>query len=548
MTPERPADDSTVPESLGLAAPEPNAPNSTSNEGIGLDGSALLEASLEAFESSEIFWQQGAFEDAFAALDRAYELMASVPSNGNSVIAQGKEDLRHLISRRVVELYASRKTAVGDQNASIPLVLNEQVQREISSFQGRERDFFLASYQRSGLYRQMILEELRREGLPEQLSWLPLVESGFKVRALSRARALGLWQFIPSTGYRYGLSRSSWIDERMDPLKATRAALGYLIDLHQLFGDWSTALAAYNCGERTVLRQIRNQPVSYFDQFWDLYSRLPRETRRYVPRFLATLAILENPGKHGFDLPEPLPPLDFEEIEVNRPAQLASIDKALGLSTGTLASLNPELRRKATPDEPYSLRVPPTQRETLLAKLDEVPRWEPPVSDVHRVRRGETLSGVASRYGTSVRALMELNGLRNAHRIWPGQQLRVPGGSGVSRAVRSSSALAPGTEITHRVRSGDSLWRLANRYGTTVNRIKADNGLRSDLLRPGQRLRIRAPGSSAASGGTRYTVRRGDTLGTIAERLGVSLRQLLHANRLSQRSTIYPGQTLTIPR
>jgi membrane-bound lytic murein transglycosylase D len=505
------------------------------------DSAALLEDSLEAFESSKVFWQQGNFEDAFAALDRAYELMASVPLNGDPFLAQQKEDLRHLISRRVVEIYASRQTAVGDPNGSIPLVINDEVKREIASFQGPERDFFLESYRRSGLYRPMILEELRHAGMPEQLSWLPLVESGFKVRALSRARALGLWQFISSTGYRYGLERDRWVDERMDPLKSTRAALSYLTDLHNLFGDWLTALAAYNCGERTIFRQIRNQTVSYFDQFWDLYGRLPRETRRYVPRFFAVLAILEDPAAYGFELPEPLPFPASQVVQVERPVELERLDRVLSLPEGTLTALNPELRHKATPDEPYALRVPPDHRTTLLAHLDQVPKWEPPKTLVHRVRRGETLSGVAARYGTSVRALMLANRLRRPDRIWPGQQLRIPGRGGASAS--GSKVLAPGAEITHRVRSGDSLWRLANRYGTTVNRIKRDNG---NLLRPGQRLRIRGPGRGA--GGGSYTVRPGDTLGAISRAQGVPLDQLLRANGLSRRSTIYPGQVLTIPR
>lgn len=550
--PVAPAPPMPEPEELGIpfepveAELTDEAEDPAEPEDAAIDDSARLEESLQAFESSEAFWQQGNFEDAFAALDRAYELMASVLANGDPLLAQQKEDLRHLISRRVVEIYASRQTTVGGRNGSIPLEINDEVRREIASFQGRERDFFLESYRRSGLYRTMILEELRKEGMPEELSWLPLVESGFKVRALSRARALGLWQFISSTGYRYGLERSRWVDERMDPAKSTRAALAYLTDLHNLFGDWMTALAAYNCGEGTVLKRIQNQPVSYFDRFWDLYAQLPRETRRYVPRFLAVLAILEDPQSYGFDLPEPLPPLDAEVVEIERPVELEAIEKAMSLPQGTLLALNPELRHKSTPDEQYALRVPPKTGETLLASLDRIPKWSPPKTTVHRVRRGDTLSGVAARYGTSVRALMDLNNLRSAHRIWPGQQLKIPGGGGSVRRS-SSRALAPGKEVTHRVRPGDSLWRLANQYGTTVDRIKRDNGLRGNLLRPGQRLRIRGGGGTTATN-TRYTVRRGDTLGAIAERHGVSLNSLLRANRLSRRSTIYPGQRLTIPR
>ncbi|HUP42236.1 MAG TPA: LysM peptidoglycan-binding domain-containing protein, partial [Thermoanaerobaculia bacterium] len=451
------------------------------------DPAALLAGSLEAFASAETSWRRGAFDDAFAALDHAYELMAAVPPDGDPLVAQEKENLRHLISRRVVEIHASRQSAVGDPNGSIRVVVNDDVLREIASFQGPERSFFLESYRRSGLYRPMILDRLRAAGLPEQLSWLPLVESGFKSRALSHARALGLWQFIPSTGLRYGLERSSWVDERMDPEKATTAAIGYLTDLHDLFGDWMTALAGYNCGENAVLREISNQRVAYFDRFWDLYDRLPRETRRYVPRFLAVLEILNDPAGYGFDLPEPLPALDYETVEVARAAGLAALDRALGLEPGALALLNPELREEATPAEGYPLKVPRGTGAALVASLPALPAWEPPRPElaVHRVRQGETLTAIASRYRTSVASILEMNRLRSANRIVPGQQLQVP-------ANGASGGAAPSATV--------------------------------------------------------YVVRRGDTLAAIARRERVALSRLLAANDLGTRSTIYPGQRLTIPR
>lgn len=502
---------------------------------------ALLQDALEAYESAVVFWEQGAFDDAFAALDHAYEAMAAVSADEDPVLAQEKENLRHLISRRVVEIYASRQTAVGDPNGSIRVTLNDDVNREIERFRGPEREFFIESYRRSGLYRPMIVEQLRAAGMPEQLSWLPLVESGFKSRALSSARALGLWQFIASTGYRYGLERNAWVDERMDPEKATGAAIGYLTDLHHLFGDWMTALAAYNCGERAVLREIGNQRFSYFDRFWDLYARLPRETRRYVPRFLATLAILDDPEAYGFDLPEPLSPLEYQELAIERPMDLAALERMADLEEGVLAELNPELRSRATPGGPYTLRVPPGAEETVLAGLEKTPAWEPPELRIamHRVRPGETLSGIATRHRTSVRAIMDANRLRSAHRIWPGQQLRVPGAGQVTAA--SSEA---GGEVRHKVRRGDSLWQIASRYGTTVEQIRRNNSLSGNLLRPGQTLTVRA----GSSGGSVYVVRRGDTLGAIARREGVSLAHLLQANDLNRRSTIFPGQSLVIPR
>ena len=472
------------------------------------DAAGLLHDSLDAYESAAESWERGELDEAFAALDHAYQLMASVPLNGDALVAQEKENLRQLISRRVVEIYASRKSAVGDPDRSIPREINDDVRREIASFQRGEREFFLESYRRSGLYRPMIVAELQKAGLPEALSWLPLVESGFKDRAQSRARAVGLWQFIASTGYRYGLDRSDWIDERMDPEKSTQAAIAYLTDLHELLGDWMTALAAYNCGEGNVLRQIQKQREGYFDQFWDLYARLPQETRRYVPRFLATLAILEDPAKYGFVLPEPLPAVATETIQVARAVKLEALDQALALPAGTIAKLNPELRRNATPNAPYALEVPLGRGPALATSLASIPEWKPPKVEVttHRVRQGETLSQIASRYHTSVSALMSLNRLRSANRLSVGQRLQVPAGrgsassSGASRSASVARAdVAPGTEVRHRVRSGDNLWMLASRYGTTIERIRTDNGLRSNMLRPGQVLTIRA--GTATSGG-----------------------------------------------
>ena len=307
---------------------------------------------------AESMWMEGRFDDAFDALDEAFRIMAEVEVDGDALVAQEKEDLRRLISRRIVEIYASQQTVVGDFEGSIPLEVNAYVEREIASFQGAERQSFLEGYQRSGLYRPMIVAKLREAGLPEQLSWLPMIESWFKTRALSSARALGMWQFISSTGYRYGLKRTSWADERMDPEKATDAALAYLKDLHGLFGDWQTAVAAYNCGEARVQRLLRRQSAGYFDQFWDLYEQLPRETRRYVPRLIAAVLILEDPAKYGFhDLPEPLAPVEVKAIETTRSIRLADLDAQLELPSGTLAELNPELRAQG--DSRFAL---PTRR------------------------------------------------------------------------------------------------------------------------------------------------------------------------------------------
>ncbi|MEA1992063.1 MAG: lytic transglycosylase domain-containing protein, partial [Thermodesulfobacteriota bacterium] len=227
----------------------------------------LLDAALDYCKASQEFWVEGYLNKAIDALDQAYGLILKVDPESAPEFIQQKEDLRFMISRRILEIHASRYTAVNGNHNAIPLIMNSYVKQEIRSFQGRERKFFIESYKRSGKYRDEIVKALKEAGLPEDLSWLPLIESGFKVKALSCARALGLWQFIPSTGYKFGLNRDNWIDERLDPTKSTAAALLYLEELHQIFGDWTTVLAAYNCGEGRVLRKIRRQKINYLDNF-----------------------------------------------------------------------------------------------------------------------------------------------------------------------------------------------------------------------------------------------------------------------------------------
>jgi len=502
---------------------------------------------LDLCQSASEFLDQGDIDDAIAALDGAYQLMLELPSNHGEAYLQGKEDIRRLIADLIVRTYDSQRVAAGPATSfdlEIQIVDNAEVQRELKSFTNGEATFFIESYRRSGLYREMMLEKLEAAGLPSQLSWLPLVESGYKVKAYSRASAVGLWQFISSTGQRYGLTRDYWIEERMDPEKSTDAAIGYLTDLHDMFGDWPKALAAYNCGEGRVARLQRSNPNQYLD-FWDLYSMLPRETRRYVPRFFATLMIVEDPAKYGIDLPEPSAPLpDWTYVEIDKALKLETLDTQLNLSKGSLHALNSELRRGATPKGPYQLKVPIDRETTIVAAVEAIPVWSPPqpAYATHRVRRGETLSHIARRYGTSINAIMRSNNLRSANRIWPGQRLKVPTSKG-GGSVASTASFNP-TSGTHTVRRGDSLYSIARAYSTTVDRIRRDNNLSSNTIHPGKKLKVAAGSRSDLK---RYTVKKGDNPGAIASRHGVSLSALLRTNGLGKRSTIYPGQVLAIP-
>jgi membrane-bound lytic murein transglycosylase D len=327
--------------------------------------------------------------------------------------------------------------------------------------------------------------------LPEELSWLPLIESGFKVNALSRSRALGLWQFIPSTGYKFGLKRDKFIDGRMDPVKSTKAAIDYLKELHGIFGDWSTVLAAYNCGEGKVLRVIRNQNINYLDNFWDLYERLPRETARYVPRFLATLHILSNPEKYGMHHLFLDPPLEYETVAVSKQVHLRDVARAIGISELKLKELNPELRYKILPGDNYPLKVPPNHSEVLLTQLDKIPVTSPPQRAFvyHRVRSGESLSIIARKYRTSVGSIMRANNLRRSNFIVAGKMLKIPRRGYI---YKQPKPIRPenGQAVTHTVKQGDSLWIIAKQYGTTTKKIQELNNLATTHLYKGQVLAI----------------------------------------------------------
>lgn len=388
---------------------------------------ARLYDAIDFCQRSQELWKEGKVEEAKQYLDQAYQSILEVKANGDPQIVQQIDDLRFLISKRILEIYASRFDGVHGNYTEIPLVMNDFVRAEIKRFQTVDRSFFLQAHARSGRYRPLILEKLEQAGLPADLSWLPLIESGFKVRALSRSRALGLWQFIPSTGYKFGLKRDQWVDERMDVEKSTDAAIAYLRELHEIFGDWTTVLAAYNCGERTVLRGIRRQKINYLDDFWDLYERLPRETARYVPRYLAVLHIIKDPRRYGFELDGTDPPLVYEEVEIDKRVRLKDVARQIGVSESVLVELNPALRYKVTPER-YRLKVPPDKAEVLRANLARIRRYVPPKKRYayHRVRRGETLSHIAERYRTSVRAIAKANGIVQKDYIRVGQKLKIP--------------------------------------------------------------------------------------------------------------------------
>ena len=520
----------------------------------------LLDSALEFVQASYDFWERGELDNALDALDQAYTLVLKVKPDDNPKILQQREDLRFTIAKRIMAIYSSRASAVNGNHKEIPLEMNEHVQKALDLFKGRERDFFLDAYQRSGKYRPMIIKALKKAGLPEELSWLPLIESGFKLRALSRARALGMWQFIASTGYKFGLKRDRWVDERMDPEKSTAAAIDYLKELHQIFGDWTTALAAYNCGEGNVLRRIRTQKMDYLDNFWDLYLKLPIETAFYVPKFLAVLHIVNDPEKHGFDLPDPYNPIEVEKVTITKQVHLKEVAKAIGVDFNTLKDLNPELRYHATPKRAYALNVPSEKSEDLMARIDSIQEWKPPAVTYvrHRIRRGETLSTIARRYRTSVRAIMALNGLRSSRFIRAGKILKIPAGQRYVSSLAEPSS--PPSSGFHIVRKGETLSSIARRYGATTDSILAENNLSKDsIIVPGQRLKVTSekkyipPKTEPVRKWDNtprprtYVVKKGDSLWTLAKMFDTTTENIKALNNIEE-GNLKVGQVLVISR
>ena len=465
-----------------------------------------MEEALLLLKQSESYRQKGDLEKALKSLDSAYALLLDV--NGESGLARQKDDLRLMISMRIVQIYTSKSGLTNGRRSEIPMLMNPDVEKEIRSFQTVERNFFTRSYQRSGLYLPIIKRYLKDAGLPQELAWLPLVESGFQVNALSRARALGLWQFIPSTGYKYGLNRDLWVDERMDVDKSTKGAIAYLKELHGIFGDWLTVLAAYNCGEGRVLKVISQQHINYLDRFWDLYNQLPYETARYVPRFLATLHIIKDPKKYGMELGSDVAcPIDFETVRSRKSMRLQDIALTMNVSKETLSLLNPELRHQQTPDQPYDLKVPAGTGGQFALVEDRIEEAKPPVSErvkgkkyvKHRVRQGESIQTLSKQYGVSTKTLLAYNGMKSETPLKAGRIIKVPvaGGSPKKAKVakkdpgKKTTAKSDTALISYKVKQGDTLYGVAQKYKTSAADIRKLNNLKSDQLKTGQVIKIR---------------------------------------------------------
>lgn len=378
----------------------------------------------------------------------------------------------------------------------------------VNEYETRSRGFFERALGRAAKYVPRMAAILKEEGLPPELAYLPLIESGFNNRAVSHAGAVGPWQFIRATGKRYGLRIDQYVDERRDPDKATRAAAQYLRDLYEMFGDWHLSLAAYNTGEHRVARTMTRQGA---DSYWTLMENrnLHPETCDYVPRFLAALTIAESPEAHGFEPPE-LDPVHYDMVAVDRSVSLRTIAQFVGASETEVRDLNPALLRGVTPPAGYQVRVPPGTRQRFEVAYAGMRRDARDAQALpaavasasggkYRVRRGDTIGGIAKRHRVSARVLMSANGLRNPKLLRIGQTLRLPGRAAAAKVVASARGAAPAAS-TYRVRKGDTIGRIAQRLGVGQRALMQANGIRNPrALKIGTKLRVPAKGQKKAA-------------------------------------------------
>jgi len=438
---------------------------------------------------------------------------------------------------------------VDDRPGHFPLVSSKQIDRIIDYFQNREHERFQKWLNNAGLYKEHMIPILKEFGLPEEIFYLALIESGFNPVAYSYAHAAGQWQFIASTGAMYGLKRNWWIDERRDPIKSTYAAAKYLKKLHDEFDDWFLALAAYNTGEMRVWRAIRREGTR---DYWKLRS-LPKQTRNYIPTMMAGMSIALNPEKYGFEN-SPEETWKWDEVTIDRCYEFEDIARIIGVTSTVLKEYNPELRRWMTPPETenYTLRVPVGKGTGLVEKLAELPDVDnKPQWTTHTVRRGQTLSYIARKYGTSVSALISANNIRNKNQLKVGQVLKIPTSNYYAAATVSSDQ----DIVTHTVKKGETLSEIGEQYGISVSKIRSLNNLYGKrFIYPGQRLKIPVKKtqttqySSTPSGKTKiiHVVKKGETLGEIADAYKVGLSNLRAWNNLYGSRFIYPGQKIVI--
>ena len=549
-----------------------------------------------------------------SSLQTAYNAIPQFQFPGNAeetpehyVIVEPKEVL-------VEELAALDKTGVWEDGIpetkiktepdivfDFPVTVNKQVEFYLNTFQNKQRKNFKRWLSRSGKYLPAIHLELEKAGLPKDLVYLAMIESGFNPSAYSHAHAAGLWQFIKGTGRHYGLRIDSWVDERRDPAKATVAAIAYLDTLHKEFGDWYLAVAAYNAGEGKIGRAIKRYKTR---DFWQLaqHKYLRLETKRYVPKLIAAIMIAKEPAKYGFTDIDYQSPVVYDLVTVPPRMDIAAVAVAANTSVKTIRKLNNELRKTQTPPDlkSYQMKVPQGTRELIATNLKKLHPVITTGYKTHTVNKGDTLSRICRTYNLNKKTLLKANSLHSA-KLTKGQRLRIPYRTtryvllkeGETLSKRYAAAGKNNPLILHEIKRGDTLSKISKEYNVPVEIIMQWNDIVNvRKIRAGQHLALYVEGEqentvyvAAASakrkpadltkttrsaksstiitladskkrkpGGqtveaqlTWYKVRNGDSIWTIARRFQVSASEIKKWNQL-RSNMIHPGKRLVVSK
>lgn len=489
----------------------------------------------------------------------------------------------------------------------IPVEMQPLVAQYIQFFQGPGRKWFRKWMSRAARYVPVMHPILEQYGLPKDTVYLAMIESGFSAHAYSWAHAAGPWQFISSTGKQYGLKQDFWVDERRDPIKATHAAASYLKDLKRELGHWYLAWAGYNTGSGRVRRMVERHGTK---DFWVLSEErgLAKETKHYVPKLIAAALVAKHPSAFGFSEEEfePEPVLEFDEVALTDAADLDVVARAAGVPVKSVQDLNPELKRWCTPPasskNPYALRLPKGAGAQFAENYKRISPTERLAFKVHKVKRGDTLSQIAERYGTASEAILQMNQLKSARTLKLGAELVIPvpaGKSGGAIASKVAQARRSGvvvhrpedevpagapkgpvaagpvktekvngrTRVTYGVQSGDSLWVIATKFNVSVDALKQWNNLkrRNPTLQVGSLLYVWPDGEGAAQvqersgtvvakhvgaqakpGGKVHTLANGETLWSVAQRYGVTVEDIMRWNNIKDHRTIPVGKLLNL--
>ena len=461
------------------------------------------------------------------------------------------------------DLKAQAAAEIKATHSDLPLMMTDQVAGYINYFSSRGHGTLERALTRSGRYREMIERILKEEGVPQDLIYLAQAESGFHPYAVSRAGARGIWQFMGSRARAYDLHHDSWVDDRQDPEKSTRAAARHLKDLYNQFGDWYLAMAAYNSGPGTVQSAVKR--TGYAD-FWELYRRnvLPKETRNYVPIIVAVTIMAKNPGQYGLDTITPDQEIAYDTVKISYPVDLRLVAECVGASPGELQELNPSLLRMTTPKGHFELHIPAGTAEKYRAAITAIPPdmrlwWR-----YHTVEPGDTLMSVARSYRTTLGTIAEANQLDTSANIEAGAKLIIPIAPG-RHSTGDAQTYAKRLTVYH-VRKNETVQTVADNLGIPPTTIRRWNRLKGDSLVGRRVLYIHLPvtptaaserfeaskpkrnshlAASRSEAPIHHTVKRGETLYSIATNYRTSVAAIKQTN--AHIATLRPGMVLVIP-